>query len=77
MTHAVDIEKQKQTEQLIEEWKQANGITDDDSDKDNVSWSNVFKTMLSSPGLWVFLIVLVISPYGLDIVKILLEFFSK
>ena len=38
---------------------------------------DVLKTVLVKPGIWVFGTVLVISPYGVDIVKSILDFFTK
>ena len=81
--HANDVELEKQKTEIIDAWKSANGITDkDEKPKNNASledssWMGVLKTILVKPAVWVFLSILVISPYGVDIVKALLEFFGK
>ena len=83
MKHADDVELQKQKEQLIEEWKKANGydnhttsVEESSEDSSELSWSGVIKKVLTQPGIWILGIVMTISPYGVDIVKALLEFFS-
>lgn len=80
MAHAEDIEQAKEKEQLIEEWKRANGITDESLAKDAADgqgWLGFLKKLLVQPGLWVFLTILTISPYGVDIVKAILQFCQK
>ena len=83
MKHADDVELQKQKDQLIEEWKKANGydtpttcIEKSSEDSSELSWSGVIKKFLTQPGIWILGIVMTISPYGVDIVRALLEFFS-
>lgn len=83
MKHAEEIDYQKRKEQIIKQWKAENGIKSDDASKDSDettssdSWMDVVKKLLLKPGIWIFGTVLVISPYGVDILKTLLEFFSK
>lgn len=69
---------------MIKKWAEENGLDPEslESDhneeihKEEVSWQTVIKSVLMSPGIWVLGIVMTISPYGVDIVKALLEFFS-
>ena len=85
MKYVVDKENQNAHAQMIKKWAEENGfdpeqLEDDDDDKknkDEVSWQTVIKNILMSPGLWVLGIVMTISPYGVDIVKAILEFCSK
>lgn len=85
MAHAETVEAEEEKKKLIEDWKAANGITDDDlkqdskgdGDKKENSWSDVIKKIVTQPGMWIFLTILTISPYGVDIVKAILQFFAK
>jgi len=81
MKHADTVAREEEKKHLIEEWKAANGITDDDrdgvDDSDQLSWTGIFKKLLVQPGLWIFLTILTISPYGVDIVKAILQFCAK
>jgi len=82
MKHADEVEEEERKKQLIEDWKKANGITEGqlgnvkDGDKDD-SWMGVLKRIVTQPAAWVFLTVLTISPYGVDIVKAILDFCAK
>ena len=81
--HANDVEFEKQKEEIIQSWKEANGIKDDkkkdttDEHEHEQSWMGVLKTILVKPAAWIFLSILVLSPYGVDIVKAILEFCGK
>lgn len=78
--HANDIEYEKQKAEIIQSWKEANGIKDDkkqENSAEDQTWTNVLKTILVKPAAWIFLSILVLSPYGVDIVKTILEFCGK
>lgn len=80
MAYANEIEAEEAKQKLIEDWKAANGITDEDlssKSKEEDSWIGILKKIIVQPGMWIFLTILTISPYGVDIVKAVLEFFSK
>ena len=78
MRHANEVEEEKEHQKIIEQWKEANGITDKNADDDSAdSWPSVIRKILLKPYPYVVLGVLVISPYGVDIVKMLLETFAK
>ena len=78
MRHANEVEEEKEHQKIIEQWKEANGITDKNADDDSAdSWPSVIRKILLKPYPYAVLGVLVISPYGVDIVKMLLETFAK
>ena len=78
MRHANEVEEEKEHQKIIEQWKEANGIADKNEDDDSAdSWASVIRKILLKPYPYVVLGVLVISPYGVDIVKMLLETFAK
>lgn len=81
MAHAEAVEAEETKKKLIDDWKAANGISDDDlkpeAKAEESTWSSILKKVISQPGMWIFLTILTISPYGVDIVKALLQFFSK
>ena len=78
MRHANEVEEEKEHQKIIEQWKEANGITDKNADDDSAdSWASVIRKILLKPYPYVVLGVLVISPYGVDIVKMFLETFAK
>ena len=80
MRLANDVEEQKKKEEIIEAWKQANGIKDSSSsnvDASKMSVIDTVKTVLTKPWAWLFSSVLVFSPYGVDIINAILNFFSK
>lgn len=82
MKHADDVEEEKEREEIIEKWKAANGITDDASKAQvkveySDSWVDTIKQILLKPYAWVVIGLLVIAPNGVDILKLLIETFSK
>ena len=78
MRHANEVEEEKEHQKIIEQWKEANGIADKNADDDSAdSWASVIRKILLKPYPYVVLGVLVISPYGVDIVKMFLETFAK
>ena len=80
MKLANDVEEQKKQEEIIKAWKDANGYKDKDESKGSLSTMSVvdvLKTILVKPYAWVFGSILVFSPYGVQIVNAILNFFSK
>lgn len=79
MAHANFIEAEEQKQKLIDEWKEANGITSTPSSSasSDDSWSDVVKKLILKPWSWILATVLIISPYGVEIIKMLLDFFGK
>lgn len=80
MAHANDVEREEAKKKLIEDWKTANGISDEDISKgkakDSGPWLETLKKLIVQPSVWIFLTVLTVSPYGVDIVKAILNFFA-
>ena len=79
MAHANAIEEEEQKEKLINEWKAANGIDDkklSDKQQDD-TWIGFLKQLLLKPGMWIVVTLLIISPYGVEIVKMMLDAFAK
>lgn len=77
MQHAKEVDEEKQKQEFISEWKAANGITDDKKDDIPDSWQDVFKSMLLKPYIYIVGCLMVISPYGAEIVKLIIESFAK
>ena len=75
-----DVEEQKKQEEIINAWKEANGYKDSDkrnADPSKMSLYDAIKTILVKPWAWVFGAILVFSPYGVQIVDAILNFFQK
>lgn len=77
MHHANEIEDQKEQEEIIRKWKEANGIKDNEDSNDEKSWSQILKEIILKPYAWIIIGILVIAPNGVDIVKILIDSFTK
>ena len=76
MAHAVDVEQEKHDRQVLEQYKQQLGLVNNEQSVEK-TWSAVFKEVLSKPYIYVIGCVLAISPYGVEIIMTLLEFFGK
>jgi len=78
MKHAEEVEEQKKHDQLIEAWKKANGFYEkQESHEQSGTWSDTVKTILTKPYLYIFLTLALISPYGVQIVEKLIQFYGK
>ena len=82
MKLANDVEEQKKQEEIINAWKEANGYKDKEpskgsDDSPDHSIYGTIKTILVKPYAWIFGSILVFSPYGVQIVNAILNFFSK
>lgn len=81
MKLANNVEEQKKKDEIIEAWKQANGIKDNSSssnvDMSKMSIIDTAKTVLTKPWAWIFGSILVFSPYGVDIINAFLNFFGN
>ena len=75
MKHAIQVEQKEKDQEIIERYKAQMGIGDGDSC--NKSWTDVAKTMLMKPYVYIFGGILVFSPYGVDIVNAILKFLSR
>lgn len=79
MKLANEVEERKKQEDIINAYKEAHGIKDsaDAPDPSTMTLYGVVKTVLAKPWAWIFGAVLVFSPYGAQIVKSILDFYSK
>ena len=80
MKLANDVEDQKRQEAIIEAWKEANGWKEpekNDQDASEMTIMEVVKTALVKPWAWLFGSILVFSPYGVEIVNAILNFFKN
>lgn len=76
MTHAIDVEEEEKNKALIEKWKKENGIVDKGEESADTSWVGTVKAILTKPYIYIVTGLLAISPYGVEIVKVLLDFFG-
>ena len=77
MAHAVDVEQEKHDRQILEQYKEQLGLNNKAATSVEKTWSDVFKEVLSQPYIYVIGCLLAISPYGVEIIKTILEFFEK
>lgn len=82
MKHANEEEELKKQQQIIEQWKKEHGFKEEkfkkqEIDPSHLSLFGMLKTILVKPYAWLFGIVLVFSPYGVQIVEAILKFFDK
>ena len=79
MKFANEVEEEKKQEEIINAWKEANGWKEPskDADPSSLSIAGAIKTILVKPWAWIFGCILVFSPYGVQIVNAILQFFSK
>jgi hypothetical protein len=71
MTNA--LEEKAKNEQIIEQYKKAHGIHDEDT----TSNYGFLKSVFTKPYVYIFGAVAVFSPFASDIVKSILNFFAK
>ena len=77
MAHAVDVEQEKHDRQILEQYKEQLGLNNKVATSVEKTWSDVFKEVLSKPYIYMLGCLLAISPYGVEIIKTILEFFEK
>ena len=88
MKHANDVEEEEKWKEKLSEYKHKMGITDDNDSKNtqksdensiqtNISILDTIKQICLKPYAWIFASVLVFSPYGIEILKTLIQFFGK
>lgn len=77
LIHTNTVEEEEKNKKLIEQLKKSNGINTEPKEEIAKTWSDVIKQLLIHPGVWIFGAVLVISPYGVDIIKAILDYFAK
>ena len=83
-----DVEEEEKWKEKLSEYKQKMGITDDNDSKNtqktdetsiqtNISMLDTIKQICLKPYVWIFGSVLVFSPYGMEILKTLIQCFGK
>ena len=81
MKLANEIEEQKHKEEIINAWKEANGIKDKVStpviDTTKLNVADTVKMVLLKPYCWIFGTIVAFSPYGVDMLNAILKFFSR
>lgn len=78
MKHVIDVEKQEHDKRLIEEYKKKMGETNKAAQKQShQGWGDVAKNLLQKPWPWVVLAICAVCPQGLELVKVMLNFFSR
>ena len=81
MKLANDVEEQKRQEEIINAWKEANGIKDKPKqsaiDVRELSIIDTVKMILLKPFVWIFGTVIAFSPYGVDMLNAILKFLNK
>lgn len=81
MKLANEVEEQKHKEEIINAWKEANGIKDKISppviDTTKLNVADTVKMVLLKPYCWIFGTIVAFSPYGVDMLNAILKFFSR
>lgn len=81
MKLANEVEEQKRQEEIINAWKEANGIKDKPQqssvDVEKMSIIDTTKMILLKPWCWIFGTIVAFSPYGVDMLNAILKFFSR
>ena len=77
MKHANDVEEEEKNRKLIEDWKAANGIVDKKDEEAVDGWTRFLKQLLLKPYVYVVASILAISPYGLEIIRMIMQIWSS
>ena len=77
MKHANDVEEEEKNRKLIDEWKAANGIVDKKTTEEaDDGWIRFLKQLLLKPYVYIVASILAISPYGLEIIRMIIHIWS-
>ena len=80
MKHAIDVEEEEKWKEKLAEYKEKMGIIDDSDpksdDNSNIPIIDTIKQILVKPYFWVFSSILVFSPYGIEILKLIFQYFG-
>lgn len=87
MKHANEVEEEEKWQAKLAEYKQKMGITEDTESKNesknketgknlNISIVDTIKQIFLKPYAWIFASILVFSPYGTEILKLIFQFFG-
>lgn len=77
MKHATEVEEEEKNRKLIEDWKAANGIVDKKDEEAADGWTVFLKQLLLKPYVYVVASILAISPYGLEIIRMIMQIWSS
>ena len=77
MKHAMEVEEEEKNRKLIEEWKAANGIVDKKDEEAEDGWTRFLKQLLLKPYVYVVASILAISPYSIDIIRMIMQIWSS
>ena len=77
MKHATEVEEEEKNRKLIEDWKAANGIVDKKDEEAEDGWTRFLKQLLLKPYVYVVVSILAISPYGIDIIRMIMQIWSS
>ena len=77
MKHATEVEEEEKNRKLIEDWKAANGIVDKKDEEAEDGWTRFLKQLLLKPYVYVVASILAISPYGLEIIRMIMQIWSS
>ena len=77
MKHANDVEEEEKNKKLIEDWKTANGIVDKKDEEAEDGWTGFLKQLLLKPYVYVVASILAISPYGIEIIRMIMQIWSS
>ena len=78
MHHANYVEQQEHEKEIIGKYLESIGYDESQNQQQaELSWTNVFKQALIKPYIYVVACLLIISPYGVEITKLILQFFGK
>lgn len=80
MDHAIKIKDDEERREIIEAYKKANGIIEDNRNNKETFYNKIIegvKNVLMKPYVWIFGSILVLSPYSIEIIKMFLDAFQK
>ena len=78
MKMAIAIEEKEKNERIISQYKKEHGILSDDIEANPLAYQySIVKNVFLKPYIYIFGCVAVFSPFLSDVVKTILEFFSK
>lgn len=81
MEHVLQVEKEEEIKKHIDEYKKKAGIKDGhdktEDEEDSYTWKQFAMKVLMKPYVWIFASILVFSPYGAQMLDMILKFAGK
>lgn len=81
MAHATQVEDEERKKKIIDEYKKKMGIPlaniNSSDNISNKSWTDIAKELAIKPWTYIIFGLIIISPYGVQIVKLILDSFMK